>query len=254
MDALGRTAAEPSGFSVVFPHVRTMSPSGLYSMTGGDATAVVPSWPVSPFACHPRLTVMTWSFELMQLPPGSPETHWWPSGAGRGLGQNGSTWNLGTLSLASDTAALGCASRLMPTAPATAAAAMAQEYSPAFVNMNASPRMDVARGPFRVGAILLPPAKQAPGTPAMGSAGRGTQSLNPAAAVAGSPFRADARSLSTLSTGVAGDFRAPRRTRALLIYMQPGTGDFRFLRGTFAKLPNRSRIRAKGGCGDGRGR
>src|SRR5260370_24556917 len=97
---LGMTLLVPAGrlpcsrSTVVFdssPHAFTTLPSASYSTTGGDPIELVPSWPERPPVWNPRLTVMTWSFESMQLPPTSPVTHWWPLVLGRGLGQDAST-------------------------------------------------------------------------------------------------------------------------------------------------------------------
>src|SRR6267154_838906 len=78
------------------PHALTTLPSGSNSMAGGEAVdfsglPATPSGDTRPPVWKPRVTMKTWSCESIQVPPTSPVTQLW----GRGLGQNGSTLNVG---------------------------------------------------------------------------------------------------------------------------------------------------------------
>ena len=92
----GSTAAAPVSVRVGSPQLAATSPSVSYRMTGGEGTDCEPSCGSRPPGRKPRLTVMTWSCESMQLAPTMPVTHWRarPSASvvvGSGFGQKGST-------------------------------------------------------------------------------------------------------------------------------------------------------------------
>src|SRR5229473_714333 len=119
----------PAGTSDGLPQARATLPSVSNSMTGGDALDLngpprvplfvsappTPSGEARPPVWKPRVTMMRWSCESMQVPPGSPVTQL----SGSGFGQNGSTLNVGATSRFSafDGPATGSMlTRPMPTA------------------------------------------------------------------------------------------------------------------------------------------
>src|SRR5438309_10857554 len=101
------SAANAAAF-LVQALLRTTLPSRSNSITGGEALDLngppsvpvlvsappTPSGEASPPVWNPRVTMNTWSRESMQVPPTSPVTQL----SGSGLGQNGSTLNVGATS------------------------------------------------------------------------------------------------------------------------------------------------------------
>ena len=157
----GSTAAAPAGVRAGSPQLAATLPSVSYRMTGGEGTDCEPSCGSRPPGRKPRLTVMTWSCESMQLAPTMPVTHWRarPSASvvvGSGLGQKGSTRYSGA-----DAGA--CASgTAIQNAPAAKAAS-----SPAAGSRRASRsmarRLDVMAAPWVNSSCLYHAARSGPG-------------------------------------------------------------------------------------------